>query len=206
MLIGIEHSTVPSLGCGTRRKRVQNKRLGLRAIATYVALLLAPCVQATAATSLVGHVLNAGQSVGGAAVTFYAAGSSAPTQLAQGRADDSGAFTLTYGDAPAESVLYAVAEGGTPKAAAGKGANDGLTLLVALGTSFPKTITVNELTTVASAFTARGSSMGNLISGNPLGLRMAVGNTLNLVDPLTRRRVTEATTRFRPASTARFTA
>jgi hypothetical protein len=145
------------------------------------ALLLITHVQATAA-SLTGSVLTAGQPVGGATVTLYAAGMGAPTQLAQGRADDSGAFVLTYGDAPAESVLYVVAEGGTPKAAAGKGANDGLALLAVLGTSFPKTITMNELTTVASAFTAARFINGEAISGNSLGLRIAAGNTPNLVD------------------------
>jgi hypothetical protein len=78
---------------------VKNKCLGssLSVIATSGALLLTPCVQATAA-SLTGSVLTAGQPAGGATVTLYAAGMGAPTQLARGRADDSGAFMLTYGE------------------------------------------------------------------------------------------------------------
>jgi hypothetical protein len=97
--------------------------------------------------SLAGSVLSAGQPVGGAAVTFYAAGTCAPTQLAKGRADNSGAFTLTYGDALAKSILYDVAEGGTPEAVTGKGANDGHAVLAMLGASVPIAVTVNELPT-----------------------------------------------------------
>ena len=53
------------------------------------------------------------------------------------------------------------------------------------GTSPPETVTVNELTTVASAFTAAQFITGEAISGNPLGLRIAAGNVPNLVDPAT---------------------
>ena len=44
---------------------------------------------------------------------------------------------------------------------------------------------INELTTVASAFTAARFINGEAISGNPLGLRIAAGNAPNLVDPVT---------------------
>jgi hypothetical protein len=44
---------------------------------------------------------------------------------------------------------------------------------------------VNELTTVASAYTAARFINGTSISGNPLGLRIAAGNAPNLVDPVT---------------------
>jgi hypothetical protein len=82
-------------------------------------------------------------------------------------------------------VLYIVAKGGTPKAAASKGANDAITLLAVLGLTPPKSVTVNELTRVASAFTAARFINGESISGNPLGLRIAAGNVPNLVDPAT---------------------
>lgn len=95
----------------------------LSAIVASGTLLLLGCIQATAA-SLTGNVLAAGQPVAGAIVTLFAAGAGTPTQLAQGNADGNGAFTLTYGDHPAESTLYIIAKGGSPKAAATKGAND----------------------------------------------------------------------------------
>jgi hypothetical protein len=106
------------------------------------------------AADLVGIVQYAGKPIAEATVTLYAAGAEAPTQLAQGKANDDGAFTLTYTDAPAESVLYVVAKGGTPRAAADKGPNDAIALMALLGTQLPKTVTINELTTVASTFTA----------------------------------------------------
>src|SRR5271169_1855872 len=99
-----------------------------------------------AATDLTGSVQGAGQPIAGATVTVYAAGSGAPAQLAQGKTDDNGAFTLTVDSAPADSVLYVVAKGGTPKAAADKGPNDAITLLAVLGTTPPKKVTVNEFT------------------------------------------------------------
>jgi hypothetical protein len=78
-----------------------------------------------------------------------------------------------------------VAKGGTPKAAADKGPNDAIALMTVLGTSLPKMVTVNKLTTVASTFTAARFIDGESISGNPLGLRIAAGNVPNLVDPAT---------------------
>ena len=53
-----------------------------------------------------------------------------------------------------------------------------------LGNSSPANVIVNELTTVASAFTAARFINGEAISGNPLGLRIAAGNAPNFVDPV----------------------
>jgi hypothetical protein len=58
-------------------------------------------------------------------------------------------------------------------------------LLSVLGTKLPEKATVNELTTVASTFTAARFMSGESISGKPLGLRIAAGNAPNLVDPVT---------------------
>src|SRR5262249_39821170 len=83
----------------------------------------------------------------------------------------------------ADKVLYLVARGGTPKAEGAKGPNDAIALLSVLGTKLPKTVTVNELTTVASTFTAARFIDGEAIAGKSLGLRIAAGNAPNLVDP-----------------------
>src|SRR5271166_1965015 len=99
-----------------------------------------------AAADLSGSVQGAGQPIAGSTVTVYAAGTGAPAQLAQGKTDDNGAFTLAVDSAPADSVLYVVAKGGTPKAAADKGANDAIELLAVLGTTPPKKVVVNEFT------------------------------------------------------------
>ena len=131
---------------------------------------------------LTGSVQIVGQPVSGATVTLYAAGAADPAKLAEVKTDDQGAFKLDAGQPPGDSVLYIVTKGGTPKAAASKGANDAIALLAVLGSTPPKTVTVNELTTVASAFTAARFIKGEAISGNPLGLRIAAGNVPNLVD------------------------
>jgi hypothetical protein len=58
-------------------------------------------------------------------------------------------------------------------------------MLLVLSNVPPPKVVINELTTVASAFTAARFINGESISGNPLGLRIAAGNVPNLVDPLT---------------------
>lgn len=103
-------------------------------------------------------------------------------QLAQGKTDDNGAFNLDVNQPSAESVIYVVAQGGTPKAAADKGANDAIALLAVLGTTPPKKVTVNEFTTVASAATCAQFLQGENLGGKPLGLRIAAGNVPDFVN------------------------
>lgn len=57
-----------------------------------------------------------------------------------------------------------------------------MALLALLGEEAPESIVVNELTTVASAFTAAQFIHGQAISGNPLGLHIAAGNVPNFVN------------------------
>lgn len=136
-----------------------------------------------------GKVQAAGSPIAGSTVTLYAAGSGKPVQLAQEKTNDDGGFTLDIGadkrKAAADKVLYLVARGGTPKANGSMDLKGEVALLSVLGTTLPKTATVNELTTVASAFTCAQFINGESISGHPLGLRIAAGNAPNLVDPET---------------------
>src|SRR5262245_32395165 len=83
---------------------------------------------------------------------------------------------------PGNSVLYVVARGGTSKAAAAQVANDAIALLAVLGSTPPKTVTVNEFTTVASVWTSAQFLEGDVLSGYQLGLRIAAGNVPNFVD------------------------
>ena len=57
-------------------------------------------------------------------------------------------------------MFYVIAKGGTPTVAGAKGPNESIALLAVLGTTLPKSVTINELTTVASTFTPQDSSMG----------------------------------------------
>lgn len=82
-----------------------------------------------------------------------------------------------------DSVLYVIAKGGTPKAAAaGKGASEGIALLAVLGGTPPKKVTVNEFTTIASVWTSAQFLKGDVLSGTALGLRIAAGNVPNYVN------------------------
>jgi hypothetical protein len=81
-----------------------------------------------------------------------------------------------------DAVLYLVAKGGEATISKGSGDNPAIALLSVLGNTPPAKVVINELTTVASAFTAARFINGEAISGNPLGLRIAAGNTPNLVD------------------------
>ena len=90
------------------------------------------------AEELTGAVQGAGSPIAGATVTLYAAGEDAPKQLAQVQTGDDGTFRLDIGlikgstEALEGKVLYLVAKGGTPKAAADKGANADIALMVLL--------------------------------------------------------------------------
>jgi len=141
-----------------------------------------------AAEALDGQVLVGGQPVASSTVTLWAAGSGAPQQLAQARTDADGHFTFDSVGAPgAEASLYLVAKGGHSAADKTSGDNPVLALLTVLGNKPPAKVVVNELTTVASAFTNARFIKGESISGNPLGLKIAAGNLPNLVDPVTGR-------------------
>ncbi|HEY7234452.1 MAG TPA: hypothetical protein VH539_09910 [Gemmatimonadaceae bacterium] len=132
---------------------------------------------------LSGRVIVAGRPVVGAAVSLYVATTGKPTLLAHGSTSGDGGFTMSVdGPTDAKGILYVVATGGRATADGDRDPNGGLTLLSVLGATAPKQITVNELTTVASAFTNAQFIHGDAIEGNALSLRIAAGNVPNFVD------------------------
>ncbi len=145
-----------------------------------------PMRSAAADTRIEGQVQVAGGAVAGSTVTLWAANENAPRQLGQAHTSDDGHFTISVGQSVGnDTSLYLVAVGGTPAVSKAGGVNNALDLLAVLGNNPPAKVTVNELTTVASAFTNARFITGEAISGNPLGLRIAAGNVPNLVDPAT---------------------
>ena len=165
------------------KKKAVRRSVAARCTLFSILLLTLAFAQVRAiAVDLAGTVQGAGLPIAGSTVTLYAAGTGAPTQLAQGKTDENGAFKLNIDQTPADSVLYVVAKGGTPEAAASKGANDAVALLAVLGSTPPKTVTVNEFTTLASVWTAAQFLEGDMLSGLPLGLHIAAGNVPNFVD------------------------
>src|SRR5215471_8580550 len=134
------------------------------------------------AADVMGKVQGANRPIVGSTVTLYAASSGALAQLAQATTDDNGSFKLSVSKMPGNSVVYVVARGGTPKAAAAQVANNAIALLAVLGTTPTKSVTVNEFTTIASVWTSAQFLSGDTLSGHALGLRIAAGNVPNFVD------------------------
>lgn len=149
--------------------------------------LLATTAAATAfAATLNGQVQGGGAPIANSTVTLFAAGTGAPKQLGQAKTGADGRFAInSVSDAGKDEILYLVAKGGKPAASKTGGDNPAIALLSVLGPKAPKNVTINELTTVASVFTAARFINGEAISGHPLGLRIAAGNAPNLVDPVT---------------------
>ncbi len=141
---------------------------------------------ADAAVRIEGQVQIGGGAVAGSTVSLWAASADAPARLAQVQADADGRFAISV-DATLSgaSSLYLVASGGAPAVNKAGGDNKGLDLLAVLGKDPPPKVVVNELMTVASAFTNARFIKSESISGNPLGLKIAAGNVPNLVDSVT---------------------
>lgn len=138
---------------------------------------------AEAAMQIQGQVEAGHGAVAGSTVSLWAANADAPVRLAQTQTDTGGKFTVSVDQTPnGMSILYLTASGGTPAANAAGRTNSGLDLLAVLGPAPPAKVVVNELTTIASAFTNARFIKGEAISGNPLGLKIAAGNVPNLVD------------------------
>jgi hypothetical protein len=141
---------------------------------------------AAAAVNIEGQVQAGGGPVAHSTVTLWAASTSAPKQFAQVTTGADGRFTISSDQSTgSDAILYLVAAGGEPASGKAPGNQSGLAFLAVLGNQPPAKVTINELTTVASAFTAAQFIHGDSISGNPLGLRIAAGNVPNLVDPTT---------------------
>jgi len=130
-----------------------------------------------------GKVEGGGGPIAKATVTLWAAGPGAPQKLAETQTKDDGSFDLaSAGGKDDAGVLYLIAKGGEPKVGGDKGPNPTITLMATLGTTPPKRVTINELTTVASAWTGAQFMNGIALSGKALGLRIAADNVRNLVD------------------------
>jgi hypothetical protein len=140
-------------------------------------------VPASAADRIEGRVEGGGAPIANARVTLWMAGPGDPQKLANTRTTGGGGFALTVPDGrDGAGVLYLIAEGGESKAQAGNAPNPAITLMATLGPDAPQRVTINELTTVASAWTAARFLNGTALSGNALGLKIAAGNVPNLVD------------------------
>ncbi len=135
------------------------------------------------AVSLDGQVRGAGAGIANSTVTLYAAGQSEPRKLMQATTDAEGRFVLNNVTAAGSGeTLYLVARGGQSAASKSKGDNPAIALLTVLGQQVPTTVTINEMTTVASVWTHNQFIDGTAIKGQSLQLRIAAGNVPSFVD------------------------
>jgi hypothetical protein len=137
---------------------------------------------ALAADTVKGLVALGGAPIARSTVTLWEASVDAPKQLDQVKSGDDGRFEVNAKAARADGVLYLVAAGGVPKAGKSDSDNPAVVLLALVGSKPPEQVVVNELSTVASAYTAARFIRDGSISGNPLGLRIAAMNVPNFVN------------------------
>jgi hypothetical protein len=136
-----------------------------------------------AAVRIAGQVQAGGGPVANSAVTLWSASAGQPRQLAQATTSADGRFDLSSQDnLGADAVVYVIAKGGEPTVNRGSGDNPAIAMLSVLGNAPPPQVVVNEMTTVASVWTNAQFLDGTALKGHALGLKIAAGNVLSLVD------------------------
>jgi hypothetical protein len=110
----------------------------------------------------------------GVAVTVYQTTAAEPASVGTATTADDGTFSVGIGDPGADTVLYAVAR-----------VSASVSLVTVIGPQVAGPIVINELTSVAAAFSMAQFARGTSISGNAFGLRIAAMMNGNLVDTAT---------------------
>src|SRR5262245_34090345 len=132
---------------------------------------------------LQGQVLGGGAPIANSTVTLWAASAGEPKQLRQIRTGADGRFAFATPAAAGDNTsLYLTAAGGVPAANKDGGNNPAIALMTVLGSSPPASVTINEMTTVASVWTNAQFLDGTALKGQGLSLKIAAGNVPNLVD------------------------
>jgi sugar lactone lactonase YvrE len=139
-------------------------------------------VQAAKAQPLVGYIRTGDRPIVKSTVTLWSAGPHSPKKRAQATSGNDGRFELEAPPRQPGETLYLLATGGSPPGAGTGRSDPAIVLMATLGEALPKRVTVNELTTVASVWTAAQFLDGTALSGNALGLKIAARNVPNLVD------------------------
>ena len=143
-------------------------------------ILIALTLSAVARADFSGKVEFNNDGVADATVELWTSGTTAqPQKIGSAASDDDGGFRISDATIPANGVHYFVARFKTTRAS--------VALLCIPGRGSGNVVTINELTTVASAFTSAQFFDGSNLSGSSIGLQVASENTANLVNPATGR-------------------
>lgn len=121
-----------------------------------------------------GTVQSGATALANLLVTLYEAAETAPVVVGTATTDQAGNFSLDASGANSGNIFYATAT-----------RDGGVKLVTIIGPSIPDSITINELTTVAAAFSFAQFTLEGVIAGNAFGLGIAAGMNDNLVSPLT---------------------
>jgi hypothetical protein len=176
-------------------KALASSAYGLSQVATAVFTVSA------SGSSVSGVVMMGGKPLAGASVQMVAAGTSGYgstgsfVSASPVLTDASGSFTLAYACGSASSQVYLVSAGGEGTYSGQTVGGSVLALTTVLGScgTIAGSATVNEITTVAAAWslaqfvtvgTAAGGSTVGTSSGNVAGLTNAFLTAMNLVDPV----------------------
>jgi hypothetical protein len=109
--------------------------------------------------------------LGGATVTLYQTTAGALAAIGSATADRDGSFSIDASSAGADGIFYATATVGASEV-----------LMAIVGPQIGGVVVINELTTVAAAFSMAQFAQGTVLSGDAFGLRIAAGMNDNLVD------------------------
>ena len=144
----------------------------LRATLLIVALICG--LTSARAAYLNGSVQSGGTStaipIAKVKVTLYEARKDNPKALASVTTDLSGHFLIHVPQASTDGIFFVKADLG-----------DGVELIAILGPTLPSTATLNELTTVAAAYSMAQFYRSGAIKGDPFALRIAASMNDNLV-------------------------
>src|SRR5262245_33243223 len=128
------------------------------------------------------QVLGGGAPIANATVTLFAASAGNPQQLGQARTGADGRFSISTPSVPSGSILYLAAQGGRAAANPSSDDNPAIALIASVGAQPPASVTINEMTTVATVWTHNQFIDGTAIKGHALGLKIAAGNVPSFVD------------------------
>jgi hypothetical protein len=160
-------------------RRARAVLLGLLTSLAAVTLL----VPAAGAAQLSGRVLAGARPVAASQVRLYAGAAASAARLGSARTNARGGFKVSYASPRRATVLYAVASGGRTRT------RRALRLMAVAdpATSPPRRLTINELTTVASAYSLSRFLRGVRLTGPSPGLPNAAATVPSLVRPATGR-------------------
>jgi hypothetical protein len=139
----------------------------------------APSAAAVPRSVLSGGVRTGAAPLRGSSVALFAAGSAAPRRLGTAVTGARGEFRISYVRPGGTGILYVVATGG------GRAAGRAVQLLSVAGSPARplSAVTVNELTTVGSAYALAQFAHGAAVRGASPGLENAAETALNLIAP-----------------------